>query len=254
MSQQTDRNTPRTVIDPQATIGSIALAEPTTITVFERLKLDYCCGGSRPLAEACAEKHLALHEVLAQLEAAPLAGASQLRDLTAEPLAEVITVIVNTHHAYVRNQLPQLLTMAAKVVARHGAAHPEVAGLESMVQALAEDLTQHLAKEELILFPYIQKLEQSLANGGELPHACFATVASPIAAMENEHDLAGHLLERMRATTNGYTLPADACTTFIGLYAGLQAFEQDLHLHIHRENNLLFPRAIELEKKIRVAA
>lgn len=242
------------MIHAKSTLRSIAVADPTTIAVFERLNLDYCCGGNRPLDAACAERNLAVADVIAQLEAAPVAGTARVRDLSSEPLAVVIAEIVTTHHAYVRAQLPQLLAMAAKTAAKHGPNHPELVALQPMVAALAEDLIQHLAKEEMILFPYIEKLERSLATGGDRPHACFPTVASPIAAMEHEHEAAGALLEKMRTVTNGYTVPADGCTTLLGLYAGLQAFEQDLHLHIHRENNVLFPRALALEQSAQVPA
>jgi len=242
-----------TTIDAQATLAAIALAQPAVITTLERLKLDYCCGGNRRLADACAEKNLAVETVLSELKTA-LGDPAAPRDLSNEPLSVVIAEIVNTHHAYVRAQLPPLTAMAAKVAGKHGPIHPEQIEVQRIVLALAEDLTNHLAKEELILFPYIQKLEQSLKGNGELPHACFASVSSPISAMEQEHETAGALLVNLRALTHDYTLPEGACNTFTGLYAGLQAFEQDLHLHIHRENNLLFPRAIELEKSVQVEA
>lgn len=242
------------MIRHQATLRSIALAHPATIAVMERLQLDYCCGGSQTLGEACAHRQLDPDAVLAELDAAPTTAAAQPRDLTGEPLAVIVAEIVHTHHAYVRASLPQLLSMSAKVGVKHGPKHPELVELDHTLVALAEDLLQHLAKEEVVLFPYIERLELSLENGTEPPHACFASVANPVAAMISEHDTAGELLGKMRTLTRDYTLPDEACTTLRGLYAGLAAFEQDLHLHIHRENNLLFPRAIALEQSVAATA
>ncbi|MDR3793105.1 MAG: iron-sulfur cluster repair di-iron protein [Terracidiphilus sp.] len=241
------------MLNTTATLRSIALDQPATIRVFERFHLDYCCGGNQPLGEACADQKISTEVVLAELELAA-AGATPVKDLTSSSLTEIITEIVNTHHAYVRSELPRLRAMSEKVVAKHGSAHAEVLSIDRMLGSLAEELLQHLSKEELILFPYIEKLERSVNSGNALPHACFASVASPIQAMIYEHESAGELTRQMRATANGYTTPADACATFVGLYVGLDAFERDLHLHIHRENNLLFPRAVEMEKSALAAA
>jgi regulator of cell morphogenesis and NO signaling len=235
------------MLTAQSTLRSIALENPATIRVFERHHLDYCCGGRRPLAEACAEKGLDLAAVLTEMDASLAGTATAERDFTQATLAELIRHIVQTHHAFVRSELPRLYPLAEKVARKHGPVHPPYVEVEHQLRQLGAELMDHLAKEEAILFPYIEALEKS-RNGGELPHACFATVASPIQMMLHEHEAAGALLEKMRTATNGFTPPADACPTLAGLLHGLAEFERDLHRHIHLENNLLFPRAIAMER------
>jgi len=237
-----------TVFD--STLRSIALEQPATIRVFESFHLDYCCGGNRPLAAACAEKGLDLETMLTALAAATSVGETAAQDFSKSTLTELICHIVATHHAYVRNELPRLLPMAEKVAGKHGPVHPEFVQIERQLQQLATELTMHLQKEELILFPYIEALEASRNNSGKAPHACFDTVESPIQMMVNEHEAAGALLENMRTSTQGFTPPAGACPTLVGFLHGLDAFEKDLHRHVHLENNLLFPRAIALESEM----
>jgi len=237
----------------QTTLRAIALEEPATIRVFERFHLDYCCRGRSPLAEACAEKALDTSEVLAALEEATRGSDAVERDFTQATPTELIRHIVQTHHAYVRSELPRLLPLAEKVAAKHGPAHPEYFQVGINLRQLGAELINHLAKEEMILFPYIEALEASRNGNGNAPHACFATVESPIQAMLHEHEAAGALLEEMRAATNGFTPPADACPTLAGLLHGINDFERDLHRHIHLENNLLFPLAISMEKEAMIA-
>lgn len=230
-----------------ATLRSIALEQPATIRVFERLHLDYCCGGNRPLDEACQEKGLDIEAVLESLKAATGEPAAE-RDFTKATVTELMRHIVATHHVYVREELPRLLPMAEKAAAKHGPNHPELRLVLAQLQELGGELLMHLRKEEQILFPYIEALEESQSRGGDAPRACFASVESPIGAMLNEHEAAGALLERMREETKGFTPPKDSCPTLVGLMHGIEAFERDLHQHIHLENNLLFPRAIAMEK------
>ena len=155
--------------------------------------------------------------------------------------------IVATHHAYVKKELPRLALLAQKVVARHGATRVELPVIQSKLTKLDEELRQHQAKEELILFPHIAKLERAINDGGAKPDNCFGTVANPIAMMTQEHDAAGALLAEIRDLSHSFTTPEDACPTYHAFYDGLNEFEKDLHQHIHLENNILFPRAIELE-------
>ncbi|WP_420238900.1 iron-sulfur cluster repair di-iron protein [Telmatobacter bradus] len=238
------------MIQPTSTLREIALANPATIRVFERHHLDYCCGGRRPLAEVCAEQSLDQTSLLDELNNV---GREKPRfDAEQATLTELIGYILTTHHAWVRAELPRLQQMAAKVTAKHGPQHPELLQMLPMVQKLASEMLDHMAKEEQVLFPYVQGLELAQQGQSELPHACFPTVAYPIRAMEFEHEAAGALMEQFRALTRGYTLPADACPTLAGLYAGLEDYEHDLHRHAHLENSLLFPRALELESKTAV--
>lgn len=239
------------MIDSTATLREIALKHPATIRVFERLHLDYCCGGRRPLAEVCAEKALDETAVRAELEAMLSSAAAPAIDFASLSLAELGRHIVATHHAYIRNEVPRLAPLIERTTQRHGETHPEVAELGRLFRQLGDELLEHIAKEEMVLFPYIEALERSQREAAPLPHACFDSVASPVQVMLNDHENAGALLAAMRAATHDYTLPADACPTLAGLYDSAQAFERDLHQHIHLENNLQFPRAIALEAALR---
>jgi regulator of cell morphogenesis and NO signaling len=237
----------------KSTLRSIALEQPASIRVFERLHLDYCCGGSQELAEACAQKSLDANEVLAQLAEAASSVDKTEPDLTQATLSALIRYIVATHHAYIYGELPRLLPLAGLVAAKHGPHHPECIQLEAQLGQLAGELLSHLNKEEKILFPYIEALEESHTSHAEPPKACFGTVESPIQAMLREHEAAAALLEQMRTATQEFAPPEDACPSLVGLYHGLAAFERDLHRHVHLENNLLFPRAIALERLVLVA-
>lgn len=240
------------MIGSESTLRSIALEQPATIRVFENYHMDYCCGGNRPLAAVCAEKGLTTDEVLRALQAAA-AGQGDAQDFTQSTLAELIHHIVNTHHAYVRRELERLQPMAERVAAKHGSRHPEAIAIERDLVQLADELIFHLHKEERILFPYIEALERSRTENAAAPSSCFGTIESPVKAMMSEHEAAGALLEKMRAETHGFTPPPEACPTYVGLYHGLDAFERDLHRHVHLENNLLFPRAIAMENEALIA-
>jgi regulator of cell morphogenesis and NO signaling len=229
------------------TVREIALEQPSSIRVFERFGIDYCCGGRKPLSEACVAREIEVEAVIAALETAAQTPAEIADDWNGKSLTHLCGHIVATHHAYVRRELPRLAELAQRVVNRHGATRPELPVIQATLARLDEELTQHLAKEEVVLFPYISKLERAMADGSEKPHGCFGTVANPIAMMTQEHDGAGMLLEVIRNQSQQFTPPEGACPTYYAFYNGLREFEQDLHQHIHLENNVLFPRAIELE-------
>ena len=230
------------------TVREIALEQPTAIRVFEQFGIDYCCGGRKPLAEACTAGNVEIDAVIAALEAAAKGAEQKTESWAGKSLKSLSAHIVATHHAYVKRELPRLAILAQKVVNRHGSTRPELPMIAETLARLDEELTRHLATEELVLFPYIASLEQSLSSGTPKPHSCFGTVANPIAMMTQEHDAAGTLLAEIRRLSGNFTTPEDACPTFHAFYDGLREFEQDLHQHIHLENNILFPRAIELEK------
>ena len=233
---------------PTQTVREIALEQPTSIRVFESLGIDYCCGGRKPLVEACAARSLEVDAVIAALETAASRAAKPEEEKAEESLAGLCARIVARHHEYVRRELPRLTALAAKVVGRHGEKHPELAVIQATLARLDEELTQHLAKEEIVLFPYISGLERALEEGGPRPQSCFGTVSNPIAMMIQEHDGAGLLLEVIRNKSGQFSPPEGACPTYHAFYQGLREFEQDLHQHIHLENNVLFPRAIEMEE------
>ncbi len=231
------------------TVREIALEQPTSIRVFEKYGIDYCCGGRKPLSEACTAGNIEIDAVLKALELAAQSPAAGSTAWAQESLEALSGHIVETHHAYVKRELPRLAVLAQKVVNRHGATKPELPAIQSILAELDEELTQHLAKEETILFPYVVLLERASTQGGSRPRGCFDSVASPIAMMTQEHDAAGALLADMRRLSDGFTTPPEACPTYHAFYDGLKEFEKDLHQHIHLENNILFPRAIELEAR-----
>jgi regulator of cell morphogenesis and NO signaling len=229
----------------ETTVAEIAAAFPPTIRVFQRHGLDFCCGGKRPLAQACREHGLDAESVRGELERTVQAAPPPARDWTREPLAALIEHIVTYYHARLRAELDRLLPMADKVERVHGERHPEAAVVNTTLRALAADLEPHMMKEEVVLFPYVARLASG--DGGGTPFATYG----PIPVMEAEHEAAGRLLETLRHTTEGYTAPEDACLTFRGLYSGLAELEAELHEHIHLENNVLFPRVVELEAAAR---
>jgi len=228
------------------TIAELAIANPNAIPALERLGIDYCCGGATTVAEACRRAGVRPEQLL---ELVGSAERPSVRAWNKEPLKELLGFILETHHVYTREAIASLRPLASKVSGRHGEAHPETRSVEGYVQGLADDLTPHLQKEEQVLFPYIAALEEAAQLGTEPPPSCFGSVRNPIRMMMAEHDAAGDLLRELRGVTAGYALPADACTSFQALYAGLVKLEEDLHRHIHLENNILFPRALRLEEE-----
>jgi regulator of cell morphogenesis and NO signaling len=230
-------------------VRDYAIETPQTIPVFEKLGIDFCCGGNRPLDEACAAANLNLDAVLKALEAAVAEPARPSdRQLQAGSLAELISHIKTTHHVYVRAQVPEISMLIEKVYGKHGANHPELGTIRNVFKGLGEELMAHLMKEENILFPYIERMEEAVVAGDPILPPPFGTVANPVRMMEHEHDDAGIALKSLRETSRGYTPPADACVSFQALYTAIENFEKDLHQHIHLENNVLFPRATEMER------
>ena len=232
------------------TVREIALEQPASIRVFEQFGIDYCCGGRKPLADACAARDIEIEAVLAALQAVANEPARVAEDWSQASLEELSGHIVATHHAYVKSELPRLALLAERVVRRHGDTQAELPVIQTRLAQLDEELTHHLAKEEAILFPYIVRLERALANGSATPRSCFGTVANPIAMMTAEHDAAGTLIAEIRELSHQFTTPVGACPTYHAFYDGLREFEQDLHQHIHLENNLLFPHTIQMESGI----
>ena len=168
-------------------------------------------------------------------------------DWSQATLGQLIDHIMATHHAYVKRELPRLAVLAQKVVNRHGDTQAHLPAMQNVLAQLDEELIHHFGKEEHVLFPYIAKLEGALISGGAQPEACFGDITHPIAMMTSEHDAAGALLAEIRRLSDDFTTPVGACPTYLAYYDGLKEFEQDLHQHIHLENNVLFPRAIAME-------
>jgi len=234
----------------EKTVREIALENPSSIRVFESLGIDYCCGGKRPLSDACSHANVDFDRVLKLLEEANRdSQAPEAKEWREKPLRDLIAHVVQKHHGYVRQETPRIGTLLAKVVAKHGPMHPEVARIDQLFTAIAQELSTHMLKEEQVLFPYVERMEQAVQNGDPVPAAFFGTVKRPIANMVAEHDDAGAILSQIRELSSGYTAPIGACPTFLALYRGLEEFERDLHHHVHLENNILFPRAIEMEQE-----
>jgi regulator of cell morphogenesis and NO signaling len=233
----------------EETLGEIVSKDLRKAEVFKKLGLDFCCGGKKTLQDACREKGLDILQVKEYLNKADQAGAgTRQHDFNSWPLTFLVDYIVNVHHVFVKQNLPVLKELSEKVANRHGQDHPELKRIREMVSQMSSELITHLQKEEFVLFPYIKDLERS-ASGADNWEPVFHSVEEPIAAMENDHDVVGDLCERIRILSNDYRVPENACNSYKLLYKMLEDFENDLHLHIHLENNILFPRAVALELK-----
>jgi len=232
----------------QTTIGEIVAADYRAAAIFERYGIDFCCRGARTLREGCAAAGVAADEVRRDIDALPAASGAAPR-FDEWDARRLIEEIVSTHHAYVRAALPRLIALARKIAQVHGARHPELARVADLVAAVAAEMTTHMMKEEQILFPYIVRLADAAAAGTSVPSAPFGSIVNPIRMMEAEHESSGNAMVEIRQLTGGYTPPADACDTYRVCLKELDAFERDLHAHVHLENNILFPKAVEHERR-----
>ncbi|GAA4383801.1 iron-sulfur cluster repair di-iron protein [Hymenobacter koreensis] len=232
-----------------APLRELLRADIRLTDVFYRHKLDFCCGGHQTLAQAAERAHAPLERVLEDLENQLRFGSGKPLGAEKWPLHFLVEYIELIHHAYTRDALTTLAPAVAKVLQKHGRLHPELDTVAELFVALNEELQAHLQKEERILFPYIVRLEQAAAGQPFAP-APFGTVQNPIRMMEAEHDDAGRLLEQLAEVTGQFTPPADACNTYCFVYRRLQELDTDLRLHIHLENNILFPRALALELQL----
>jgi regulator of cell morphogenesis and NO signaling len=236
--------------EEEASIGELVKKDFRKAEVFKKFGIDFCCGGKKTISKVCEEKGIDHQELEKALNNLDLQAKGKNLNFDSWSLSFLADYINNTHHNYVKEAIPVILTYAQKVVHRHGESHPEVIGVANHFVAVANELTHHMQKEEMILFPYVKRLEQAFEGESAVPQAAFGSVQNPIKMIESEHESAGSELEEIRKLTNGYSAPADACTTFKVLYQKLEEFENDLFEHIHLENNILFPKAIELEKEL----
>ena len=229
-----------------STIAALAIAMPRSIAVFQRLKIDYCCHGDQAIQQACSGAGITTDELMALINAEP--ATAEVRKWDHARVTDIIAFINDTHHAYTRQSCETLQWMSAKVATRHGAHHPELVELSHFVAEIIDDLLPHMMKEEQVLFPYAMQLDR-----GETAYGCFGTARNPVRMMMLEHEAVGEKLDQMRGITSDYALPDDACTTYTAYFNLLQELERDLHNHIHLENNILFPRIIELEETVPAA-
>lgn len=231
------------------TVSEIAVQNPRTVRVFESFGIDYCCGGKRPLQEACELAKVPLEAVLGSLAAVDEPPVEAARNWRQAEMRELIRHIVEEHHGYIRRESPRLVLLLQKVVNAHKAAHPEVKKIQELFAAMSNEMVLHMMKEENMLFPLLSKMEAAAKRGAAPPKTIFGSVEAPISRMLAEHGDQGEIARRIRALTDDFQLPADACPTYRALYDGLVEFERDLHQHVHLENNILFPRALELERR-----
>jgi regulator of cell morphogenesis and NO signaling len=231
------------LIDPTITLAELVTQRPALARELERRSLDYCCGGQRTLAEACAGQGLDADEVAGALTAVQAGDAAPWA--TFGP-AELVDHLEATHHAYLHAELPRLAALAGKVAQVHGGRHPELVDVQRIYDELHAELDPHLAKEEQMLFPMIREL----ATADTAPTFHCGSLRNPVSVLMREHDRAGELLVALRGAARGFDLPADACASYTALYAGLDQLEADTHLHVHKENNLLFPSVVDLEDQL----
>lgn len=228
-------------------VNEIALSDPGARRILEDAGVDYCCGGGKSLHDACMRANVPAEAILEQLRQNRKKTETDESGWKYAPLAALTRHIRERHHGYVRDVIPRLRGMLAKVREKHGSRHGEVGEIEKLFGDVAREMQMHMQKEEQILFPYIDALERAASGQGAIEPPFFQTVRNPIYSMMKEHDAAGELVRQIRTASNAYRTPEDACTTFQAAYQELEQFEKDLHLHVHLENNILFPRAVELE-------
>lgn len=243
------------VIDPSRSVGELAIEIPGAARIFERLGIEYCCGGKRSLRAACQRKGIEEREVLEALEFSQNLPEATDEHWRHEPVAALIRHIVHHHHQYVRTETPRIQRLLDKTVTAHGDRHPELARIRHSFGAMASELAQHMAKEELILFPAIVRLEMPPGDQAARPAAtCYDNFTRPVRMMIAEHELTGRDLDEIRQASDDFTPPPDACPTYRALYRALEEFDADMRRHVHLENNLLFPRALALEQQSSVHA
>ena len=227
----------------ETAVGDVVARNPRTATVFSRYGIDFCCGGRRTIEDACVGAHLDPDRVLADLRAVTDPAASE-GDVSGWPAGRLIDRIVTRHHAYVRAQAPIISTYLARLLAKHGSRHPELRRLAAIFADVTSELARHMQHEEKVLFPAITWLAGR--HAGASARRIDTHLEQPIVQMEDEHEWAGRQLALMRTLARGYQVPEDACATWKACYVALDDFEQDLHEHVHLENNVLFPLARRL--------
>lgn len=234
--------------DSDETLGQLAANDLRKAEIFKKYGLDFCCGGKKTVKEACAEKGIDVTKVEQELQHADqVATSSRPLPYNEWNLDFLADYIVNTHHSYVKKNIPDLRAYASKVMNVHGHRHPELIRVHELVEAVSAELTTHMMKEESILFPYIKTLVAAKNSGEPSERNPFGSVRNPINMMEMEHEMAANAMDELREVTDNYAVPSDACASYRLLFKQLQEFEDDLHIHVHLENNILFPKAVELE-------
>lgn len=244
----------RKIESPEETIGEMVARDYRKAQVFKKLGIDFCCGGKKTLSEVSKNKGMSLDYIKAELEALS-AGDNDNTMLDfdkCEP--EFLTdYIISTHHHYCRESIPFISAMAEKVARVHGSSHPELITVAELFQRIAQDLNLHMSKEERILFPFINELVNARQTGSEMIRHSVGEIINPIRVMEMDHEQLGEDLDLIRKLTSDFTLPVGACNSYTILFKKLEEFENDMQTHVHLENNILFPKALQLEKELEKA-
>jgi regulator of cell morphogenesis and NO signaling len=233
------------------TVGEIVKSNFKTAQLFHEKKIDYCCGGKKTLSDACKEAGIEPDELVNELEKLNMLKDPDSDYINSMRLDQLADYIVQRHHSYVKKMIPFIEANLDKICLKHGQRHPEVFMIRDLFHKTAGNLTMHMQKEELMLFPYIRKMVHSSLQQGNLPLSIFGSVSNPIHSMIREHADEGGRLDEIASLSGNYSAPEDACTTYRTTYDYLGEFETDLHRHIHLENNILFPKSEELEEKLR---
>ncbi|MGA8012400.1 MAG: iron-sulfur cluster repair di-iron protein [Candidatus Acidiferrales bacterium] len=236
-------------ITGETKVKEIAAANPRATRILEQAGVDYCCGGNKSLHDACAHVGVSEEEIMERLRENNADVEPADKNWASAPLGDLTQHIREKHHRYVREAVQRVPALLTRVKTRHGNNHPEIAEIEDLFLKIGRDMTMHMQTEEQILFPYIEALGRAANGEAALEPPFFQTVRNPVQAMMEEHDAAAALVNQIHAASSAYTPPANACASYQTLYRDLQEFEADLHEHVHLENNILFPRAIEMEAK-----
>lgn len=237
-------------ITEDSIVGELVAADYRTAAIFKARGIDFCCKGNRSIADACERKHVDISALIEDLQQAMQCQESAATDYTSWPLDLLADYVEKKHHRYVETKIPQIKPFLEKVARVHGDMHPELLEIEQLFNKTAGELTMHMKKEELMLFPFIRKMVRAQENNEAAGTPMFGTVENPVAQMKHDHDEEGERFRKIAALSDNYTPPLDACNTYRVTLALLKEFEEDLHLHIHLENNILFPKAIALEKEL----
>ena len=237
-------------INNQSIIGDIVAENYKAASIFKKHNIDFCCNGNRTIADASRKRELREDDLINELNEAISDKNYGEIDFKSFPLDLLADYIEKTHHRYIDSKLVEITPYLQRIVSVHGDNHPELFEVQRLFQESTGDLSAHLRKEELMLFPYIRQLVKAQISGGKRPVTKIGDAAEYIALMEEDHNVEGERFRKISELTNNYNPPADACNTYRVTFSLLQEFEEDLHRHIHLENNILFPKSIALTEEM----
>lgn len=236
----------------KVTVGAYVAQDFRTAALFSKYKIDFCCKGNKTLDEVCQAKGLDSNQIEKEIEAILTSNSSNELDFKSFSASLLIDYILETHHEYVEEKVPILFMYLDKLCRVHGERHPELFEINNLFKISGGELLNHLKKEEIILFPFIKQMVNAVKNHETIEQPQFGAVENPIAMLQHDHEMEGNLFAKISELTNNYTPPTDACETYKVTFAMLKEFEQDLHKHIHLENNILFQKARDLEQQFTI--